>query len=233
MCDKEVERVIWRYPEKRLITNFFCGTKCKGNWQTKQREDLGYTKEWLEHQYLTMGKSANDIASEVGRDPKRVWEWIRNYGIPTRGRGQDDRYQFKTGQESAFKGKKHKPETKELFRIQKLENPTLKGVFGKDHPRFGLRPKSWKGGIAAERQSVYGTQEWKSAVRAIWKRDNATCQRCKIHKNDDRSLDFDIHHIVGFENKLLRCEPSNLVLLCEKCHYWVHSKKNQEKLFIG
>jgi transposase-like protein len=233
MCGKEVVRVTWNYVKSRPITTFFCGHKCKGDWQIKQRESLGYTKEWLEHQYLTLGKSAYDIAAEVDRDPKRVWEWIKNYGIPTRGRGQDTRQHFKAGQESAFKGRTHKAETKEIFRQQRLENPTLKGRFGEDHPRHGIRPKSWKGGITSGRPAVYATQEWKSAVRKVWARDNATCQRCGLYKNDNRNIDFDIHHIVGFHNESLRCEPSNLVLLCEKCHYWVHSKKNVKKLFIG
>lgn len=233
MCGKEVVRVTWHYAKNRPITIFFCGIRCKGDWQVKQREELGYTKEWLEHQYLTLEKGAPDIAAEIGRDSKRVWEWLKFYGIPTRGRGQDARQHFKPGQESAFKGKRHKLETKELFRQQKLENPTLKGRFGKDHPRFGLRPKSWKGGITPERQSVYGTREWKTAVKAVWARDNATCQRCGLHKSDAIGIDFDIHHIVGFENRALRCEPSNLVLLCEPCHYWVHSRENQGNLFIG
>jgi hypothetical protein len=29
---------------------------------------LGFTKEWLEHQYLVLGKSAVDIGKEIGKE---------------------------------------------------------------------------------------------------------------------------------------------------------------------
>jgi HNH endonuclease len=232
-CFTEIYRVTFNYGKNREMLNFFCNDKiCKANWQIGEREKLGYTKEWLESQYITLGKTANQIAKEIGRDPKRVWEWIRNYGLETRSRGSYVSNQFQKGQESAFKGKSHSDESKQKFREFQLENSHLRGKFGKDHPRFGLRPKSWKGGIAGLRQTVYGTQEWKECVKTVWKRDDATCQRCNLRKNNARETPFDIHHIVSFEVAKLRTEVSNLILMCEPCHYWAHAKKNQPNQFI-
>ena len=77
-CGCEIERWIINPVTKKPIKNFFCDTKCKGVWQTEQRESLGFTKEWLINEYVNKGKSANQIAKEIGRDSKRVWEWMRD-----------------------------------------------------------------------------------------------------------------------------------------------------------
>ncbi len=64
------------------------------------------------------------------------------------------------------------------------------------------------------------TPAWKSLVRAIWRRDNATCQNCFTRWTEGER--FDVHHItydrVG--NEL----DDDLVLLCDCCHRWQHDK---------
>ena len=42
-----------------------------------------------------------------------------------------------------------------------------------------------------------------------------------------------VHHVIGFANKEIRADANNLVLLCVKCHRFVHSKKNINGEFIG
>jgi hypothetical protein len=98
--------------------------------------------------------------------------------------------------------------------------------------RTGALSTNWKGGVTAERQSFYSSDEWKAVVSKVWKRDNATCQNCGKHKSSYRDLPFDIHHIVTFMCRTLRAEITNLVLLCEDCHYWVHSGSNIGKKFL-
>lgn len=68
------------------IKNHFCDRTCKGKWQMEQKP-LG--KDDLVELYINQRKSANEIARMVGRDSKRVWEWLRSYDIPTRKRGTD------------------------------------------------------------------------------------------------------------------------------------------------
>lgn len=215
--------------------NYFCNKRCKGDWQTSQRERLGFTREWLVDQYVTLGKSSNQIAREIGRDPKRVWEWIRDYGIETRPRGSDYGNVFKKGQESAFKGKKHTKETRELFRNISLKDgrvPYLKEGKHWLHHEGAISP-AWQGGITPDRQAVYASIEWMNAVKAVWRRDDATCQRCKTHHNKIGVRGtFHIHHIVSFKVKEFRTDPKNLVLLCADCHRWVHGKENTDRLFI-
>lgn len=235
-CNSNLNRVVFNYGKNRPIENFFCNNNCKGNWQKKQREDLGFTKAWLINEYVNLKKSANQIAREIGRDPKRVWDWLIDYGIDTRPRGTDYGQNIKKGQVSYFKGKKHSDETKKKLSdiaksdgrlpFKKENGPPNKGKFGKDS-------QNWKGGLTPERQSVYSSQEWVNAVKEVWKRDNAICQKCGKHHNEESNRgNFHIHHMVSFQIRELRCNVDNLVLLCKTCHKWVHSRKNTTKQFI-
>jgi 5-methylcytosine-specific restriction endonuclease McrA len=107
------------------------------------------------------------------------------------------------------------------------------GRCGADNPmwnRKGELNPNWKGGVSAERQAFYSSQEWKTACSEVWKRDHAMCQRCKL--DYDAGMPLHIHHIVSFADKALRAEPSNLVLLCEGCHHFVHSRKNVSCEFL-
>ena len=220
---------------KRPIAHFFCDTSCKGKWQAAQREALGYTREWLVEEYSVNGKGANQIGREIGRDGKRVWEWLKWYGIETRDRGHNaDQNLIRDG--STFKGRKHSQAA-----IQKIK----KSWVGRDISAYAGngahvanmakedRP-NWQGGITPERQAVYASREWCEAVKEVWERDGATCQRCgKPHNTKAARGTFHIHHIAPFRHRDKRCDPTNLVLLCRTCHYWVHSKKNLEGLFIN
>lgn len=228
-CGKHV-----RKQQVKGMNHRFCSRTCKAEWQLTQKP---VTKEWLYEKYIIEGLDCTQIAKLVNRNSKRVWEWLKEHDIPTRKRGENKAVHFKRGQDSAFKGHRHSEDVKQKIRQARIDDGyvpyklkdgthAMKGRKGKDHPK-------WKGGFTPERNAFYGSQEWKEAIKAVWKRDNATCQKCGLHKSKARELDFDIHHIVSFSESVeLRCELSNLVLLCEPCHYWIHSKANINKEWI-
>lgn len=222
---------------KETSNKVFCGNTCKASWQRAQKP---VDKGWLYQKYAVEGFSANEIAKLVHRDAKRVWEWLKDYGIETRPRGhnyasnsafcfwEDNEF------ENPFQGRTHTEKSKaKMSESTKGPAPWLRGevhhlygVTGPDNP-------SWKGGATPERQAFYASQEWKGAAKVVWKRDRATCQKCGKYKGEHRNLQFDIHHIVGFaDSKELRAETSNLVLLCRTCHLWVHSNENTNQLFL-
>lgn len=194
------------------------------------------TKEWLFTEYVIKKRTCNDIGKELGKDPKTIWQWLKNNGIPTRPRGgESSSGSFKKGV-NLWLGKKHKQETKEKIRQARIKDGHvpylkngehwLKSVSQEKHPNY-------KGGLTPERQSFYSSEIWSDVVKQVWKRDNAICQNCGKHHNTEKNRgNFHIHHIVSFQVKELRAELSNLVLLCKDCHIWVHSKKNIEKQFI-
>jgi thymidylate synthase (FAD) len=232
-CGKTVIR--WaKNPQGKEIKNHFCDRTCKGNWQRKQREDLGYTKEWLYEQYITKGRTANDIAKEINRDSKRVWEWLRDYGIETRKRGYGNPdVWIKKG--TKFPNRKLSEETKEKIRQARLKDGRVPYLVNGKHwlKQEGVHSPAWKGGVTSERQTIYSSPKWKEAVKKVWKRDNATCQLCGKHQSDDKNNKFHIHHLYPFaEYERLRTNPDNLVLLCKDCHNFVHSKKNTELVFM-
>lgn len=235
MKNKEVcefcNKVLLRYPTK--TKTYFCNIKCKSDWQILQREKLGFTKEWLKDQYFNKGKTCNDIAREIGRDSKRVWEWFKQYGIPVNPRGTHwEKNLVIDG--TTFLGKKHTENSKGKIRDASLLDGRVPYIKNGEHwlKQDGAVHPNWKGGITPQRQSLYCSEEWAIAVRAVWKRDNATCQVCGKHQSQLRSKKFHIHHIESFVVVEKRADVQNLVLVCPTCHHFLHSKKNISNKFI-
>jgi 5-methylcytosine-specific restriction endonuclease McrA len=166
---------------------------------THWREDQPFRhKEWLEREYVGQGRSSGDIAHQFGVTDAAIVFWLRKHGIPRR---------------------------------SVAEARALKhwGQVGSDNPMWNKRGElnpRWLGGVTPQRQAFYTSRAWKEACSFVWKRDDATCQRCGIHRKDGMDMPFHIHHMVSFAVEELRAEPSNLILLCEACHQFVHSRGN-------
>jgi hypothetical protein len=227
---------LFRYKTKS--SRHYCNINCKSEWQ---REQKPVDKEWLYQKYVVEKLSANDIAKIVNRNSKRVWEWIRDYGIETRPRGNNfdkDAY-WATGKPNPFEGKKHSVETRVLLRGISLKDGRVPYLnkFGIHHmkDKIGEKSPNWNGGSTPQRQAMYCTEIWKEAVKAVWKRDDAICQSCRLDSRTvkRKQTKFHIHHLYPFVHyKHLTTVPSNLILLCAKCHRFVHSKKNIDKKFM-
>ena len=79
----------------------------------------------------------------------------------------------------------------------------------------GERNPRWRDGYSFE----YG-DNWRSIRQSIVERDNHTCQRCGISK-EDLDCRLDVHHIVPFRqftDKEEANQSSNLIALCRSCH---------------
>lgn len=233
MCGAYVRKSV---SESNPGTPRFCSIKCKAAAQRLQKP---VTREWLVQKYVVEGLSAPEIARLVGRNAKRVWEWLENEGIQTRSRGAESSPgTFRQGQVSPFKGKRHTDEFRAAVRQRRLTDgrvPYIKNGVHHLKGKRGTETPNWKGGITPERQAFYSSAEWVEAVKTIWRRDDAICQRCGIdHRTINRDdMKFHIHHIDSFANRALRAEPSNLILLCDVCHRWVHSRANTERKFLA
>lgn len=177
-----------------------------------------------------------DIGKELGKDPKTVLFWFKQYGIETRKRGYASlEHQFKKGEPSAFSGRKHTEETKKHFREMRVKDGRVPYLKNGKHwlKQEGVHSPSWKGGVTKERQSIYSSEEWKKAVKRVWNRDDATCQRCGMKKSINTDNKFHIHHLYPFADyDYLRKNTDNLVLLCRDCHLFVHSNKNKFSEFM-
>lgn len=161
-----------------------------------------WNKEWLVTEYIDRTKSASQIAIEQGCTENNILYFLKKYNVNTR----------------------------TMREIRKLK---YWGACGADNPMYNKRGElnpNWKGGISAERQAFYSSIEWRGVCAFVWMRDEAICQRCGIEA--DSGLPLHIHHIRGFGYKALRADVSNLILLCEVCHHFIHSRKNILDEFI-
>jgi hypothetical protein len=182
------------------------------HYNTKTEFKKGYTyrtsqpywnKEWLINQYIELGKSSKEIAMQFGCRDSNIQYFLKKFGIKTRS-------------------------VSEARKIKHWGNS------GEDNPMWNKRGElnpHWKGGITKERQAFYTSQEWKTCCLGVWKRDNAKCKRCEITERE--GIPLHVHHIISFKAINLRSDETNLVLLCEVCHHWVHSKKNKNMEYVN
>ena len=78
--------------------------------------------------------------------------------------------------------------------------------------------KHWKGGTGTERHIAMSRLEYKKWRKAIFERDNYTCQRCK-----KRGKNLNAHHFRNWANyKKLRYDLINGITYCKECHQFIH-----------
>lgn len=229
MCGTSIVRKIQSFP----VARHFCGTACKAE---HQRMAKPVSEAWLREHYLDKGMNSTQIAHIVHRDPKSVWNWLKDFGIPTRPRGHDTSRLPKDG--SPFRGKHHTQAARDKMRELAVStgrvpyNPEV-GSYMKG--RKGPNTPNWKGGISPERQAFYSSDEWKGACVGVWQRADAKCERCGLdHRTltKDQRGSFHVHHIISFMVREFRAKVDNLALLCAKCHRFVHGKSNTNKEFL-
>jgi hypothetical protein len=247
-CGKTIVRRGTRRP-------VFCSLACKGDWQKTTKP---ISREELLDLYVEKGLSTYSIAKRVHRDPKRVYEWLVGYGIQPRPRGWSTAADTQPFHRRSWLEREYianlrsakdiaaqfgVTENNVLFFLRKLGIPTRSmeeirakkywGAIGPNNPMYGRRGEQnphWKGGITPERQAFYLSKEWRLVSQKVWKRDHAMCQRCGLKKPP--GVQMHIHHKVSFAYAPLRAQLSNLVLLCEPCHDWVHSRRNHSREWI-
>jgi hypothetical protein len=162
-----------------------------------------WDRDWLYNEYIVKERSMGDIAADFNLTEPAIRFWARKHNIPTR-------------------------TTSEARSIKYWGLPGEKnGMYGKR----GEDTPNWRGGLTPARQALYSSIEWANVVKMVWKRDNSTCQRCKAKKK--HGVPYHIHHKKTFADESIRLEPSNLILVCRKCHIFIHSKKNVDREFIN
>lgn len=162
-------------------------------------------KQWLEDEYILKERSTGDIAKQFGVTDSAILFWLKKHSIQRR-------------------------------TVSEAREIKHWGQVGSDNPMWNKRGElnpRWRGGITPERQAFYTSIEWKESCSAVWKRDKATCQRCSLQKKEQPDMPYHIHHIKPFSVVELRSDIDNLVLVCEVCHDFIHSKKNINGEFIS
>jgi hypothetical protein len=113
--------------------------------------------------------------------------------------------EFKKGQVSLRKGKKHTLEAR-----KKMSEYHFNLAIEK-HPR-------WKGGITPENMRLRGSKKYLLWRESVFNRDNFTCKACYI-----RGGDLEAHHIRSFSVFAEdRYDLDNGITLCVECHKDIH-----------
>lgn len=134
-------------------------------------------------------------------------------------------------QRPPFLGKNHTEKTKIKIKkavLKQWQNPEFlkKGI--KPPHYFGEKSSNWKGGITPENRKLRASLEYKLWRKAIFERDNFTCQ-----KYGTRGGELVAHHINNFSDfSELRFAIDNGITLSKKVHIEFHQKygrKNNTK----
>jgi hypothetical protein len=161
-----------------------------------------WDREWLHEEYVVKQRSASEIAEQFGIRDTAIYFWLKKHDIATRPMSE-----IRAHKQWGVSGEQN-------------------GMYGKR----GAETSNWKGGVTPERQAFYASRKWAQSCQQVWRRDGATCQRCGKHGSKATTLH--VHHIISFAYKETRADADNLVLLCNKCHRFVHSRKNTQSEFI-
>lgn len=95
-------------------------------------------------------------------------------------------------------------------------------IKGEKHPR-------WKGGITPQNQKEYHSLKYKLWRKAVFEKDNYTCQKCGA-----KGIFLEAHHIYPHSmSSELKYNISNGQTLCVKCHNLTKLGRKTKKLCVA
>lgn len=192
---------------------------------------------WLRQKYETEGLSTYEIAAIVSRNPKRIYEKLKDFGIPTRPRGANLKGKHNSWAQPGYvphwTGRTHTPQARaKISEAARGPKPNLRGAHNDMYGVTGEDNPNYKDGSTPERQRVYASSAWREVLRQALERDRRVCRRCGSGHSGPKSLH--LHHFASWNDAPeLRLALDNLVTLCRTCHEWVHSKANGGREFVA
>ena len=97
--------------------------------------------------------------------------------------------------------------------------------FQRENPRRGGLSYNWSGGTGTERHKDMGKFEYKDWRKAVFSRDDFTCQVCDV-----RGGHLHADHIKTWADyPELRYDVDNGRTVCRACHYYITFKRKMPK----
>jgi transposase-like protein len=171
----------------------------------KRREPKPYwEKKWLVAEYVKKGRSAQEIAAEFGCAETNVLYFLTKNGIPRRS----------------------------MKEVRQVKTWAMSGAANGMYGKCGAQNPRWIDGSAPERQTMYARSFWKELAKVVLERDSYKCQRCNATHSGKNKLHA--HHIKTWAgNPKSRFLLPNIIILCQTCHNWVHSKANVNNEYLS
>jgi hypothetical protein len=90
----------------------------------------------------------------------------------------------------------------------------------------GENGPNWQGGITSVNRRLRASTDFKEWRKAVFERDNYTCQMCLLRSRRGQQIYLHPHHIKLFSKyPKFRFEVSNGLTLCSNCHKKIHTLK--------
>jgi hypothetical protein len=182
-------------------------------------------RDWLYQKYAVEELTMTDISLLVDVSITTIERQLIKFSIKSRGYVKSKETKEKLSK--ARKGYKCSDEYKQnMSKIKKGKrfNLTKEQRIKWSKIHSGEKSNFWKGGITSENKRLRMTFEQREWRKAVYERDNYTCQEC-----NKRGGILNAHHIMPFStHPMLRTELSNGITLCQSCH----NKKKKPSLNI-
>lgn len=189
---------------------------------------------WMLHTPEVIKKISEALKGD--RNPMKKLEVRKKISEALKGRKLSEETRKKISK--FLKGKKLSEDTKrKLSEIMKRKKiiPWNKGKYlskeikkKMSEAHKGERAPAWKGGVTPINKRIRQGLEFRLWRKAIFERDNFTCQRCK-----QKGGRLHPHHIFNFADyPEMRFAIDNGITLCDRCHNEFHKKygkKNNTK----
>lgn len=172
-------------------------------------------KDWEQSKYCSRKCVAK---SKLGSKPwNKGTKGICKPNSGTFKKGDNVGNKFCLGREPWNKGKPRSKETRDKI---------SRALIGRPTGRTGAKCNFWKGGKTEEYRKLKNSIHWKNWRRAVFERDDYTCQDCGVRnkKGIGKTIQLHPHHIkLQSSHPKLRFAVSNGITLCSDCHNKRHS----------
>ncbi len=217
--------------------------KCRAEDIARGKHGIEDFKVYLENAHIVEKRTVLNISKELGIARKALYDAMEKYGIPARKLSEARKlwWDNATDEQRAHIVKAAHKKTKEMalqgchpFQVvwrEKPEEMRARAVKAALHMckvrkrnymtgRTGDKHHLWNGGkTKAERIKFRKTEEHYAWVRAVYERDEYTCQVCGY----DKGGTLNAHHLNSYaDHKECRHDISNGVTMCKKCHMDYH-----------
>lgn len=206
---------------------------CTSKGERSSRYIKPAPKEDLERLYLVEKQIPDKIGVLYNVSGVTIKKWLKKYNIPIRSYKEAHTLVDMSGENNPMYGR-----TGELAPAFGRHG-TKHYMFGKQHSdktkrkisRPGATNPAWRGGITPWRNQMYKSQVYQSWRKAVFERDNYTCQMC----GDDTGHNLQAHHIRPVrhhKNDLLLFDMNNGITLCKECHKPTIRKESDFEAFF-